>query len=232
MKSSKLAAKAALWQSQVERGHRNCEYALLRDWPTQPWASQVRVVLPCSQLWLVCACAAASILVLDKIVGFLWCPPELLFELLEELYYSIVWKNLPVLLSPHAEVFLACQYSSIKYFQLCMLLTSVYSSGVKPRVQRKWMSCLCSSCSAFTAGCREKTWDLFTALEPSGRQFSEESVQVGCCQRSGDRWCLQQLLSFQCMYIFFFFLPVYEVSSASSFIIIHVSKTDLASVND
>lgn len=31
--------------------------------------------------------------------------------------------------------------------------------------------------------------------------------------------------------VFFFPLPVYEVSSASSFIIIHVSKTDLASVN-
>lgn len=108
------------------------------------------------QLWLVCACAAASILVLDKIVGFLWCPPELLLELLEELCYSVAWKNLPVLLSPHAEVFLACQYSSIKYFQLCMLLISIYSSGVKPHVQREWMSCFCSSCSAFTAGVERK----------------------------------------------------------------------------
>lgn len=34
-----------------------------------------------------------------------------------------------------------------------------------------------------------------------------------------------------CTFVWFFSLLVYEVSSASSFIIIHVSKTDLASVN-
>lgn len=110
--------------------------------------------------WLVCACAlhpSWCCTALDRMVGVLQCSPELLFELLEELNLCIWWKNLPVLLIPHAEVFLACQYSSIKYFQLSVLLTSIYSSGVKACVQHKWMSCLCSGCTAFTAGCREKT---------------------------------------------------------------------------
>lgn len=184
VKSSKLAACS---YPATAPGGEGTPYprVLLAAWLGKPGTSGAATFPSCGCFVPVLLYPSWCCVALDEMAGFLWCLPELLFELLEELYDYIAWKSLPVLLSPHAEVFLACQYSSIKYFQLSMLLTSIYSSGVKARVQHKWMSCLCSGCTAFTAGCREKTWDLITILQPSGRPCWN-SVR-NPCKRDADR---------------------------------------------
>lgn len=96
-----------------------------------------------------------------------------------------------------------CHYSDKNYFQLSVLLCSVYSGGVKAPVQPKWRSCLCPGCSALAAGCRDKNH------ESSSLFFSllESTVAFGnaCRQGAGRAVALVSL------YTDLLFLPGYEV---------------------
>lgn len=114
------------------------------------------------ELCQACACASASVLVLHGSGSPFSSVLQSCCVSCQRNHYYTLWKNLPVLLSPHPEVFLACQYSDKKYFQLSVLLSSIYSGGVKACVQPKWRSCLCSGCSAVTAGCRGKTHEILS----------------------------------------------------------------------
>lgn len=165
-----LPCDSLMWREDtITRGRSGC----MAGQAGHTWWDQPSWAVPGLCLCL-CICPGAAWLW----ISLLRCSPELLRN-----HYYTLWKNLPVLLSPHPEVFLACQYSDKKYLQLSVLLSSIYSGGVKACVQPKWRGCLCSGCSAVTAGCRGKTH------ETSSLFFSllEDTVAFGnpCRQDAG-----------------------------------------------